>query len=78
VLPDRDAALVLVEPLTERELDVLRLMASRLSNKEVADRLNISWHTAGKHASNIYQKLQVPGRRAAVERARRLGLLPTT
>lgn len=47
----------LIEPLTERELEVLALLAGRLSNKEVARTLQISWHTVTKHTVNIYQKL---------------------
>jgi len=65
-----------VEQLTEREIVVLELMAQRLSNKEIARQLTLSWLTVSKHASHIFSKLQVSGRRAAVERARRLGLLP--
>ncbi len=73
--PDRDEALVLVDRLTDREREVLHLLARRMTYKEIAAELGVSWQTAGKHAGNLYQKLQVSGRRAAVERARRLGLL---
>jgi LuxR family maltose regulon positive regulatory protein len=64
-----------VEPLTERECQVLALLAQRLSNKEIAQALIISPQTVKRHAVNIYQKLQVSGRRAAVANAIRLGLL---
>src|SRR5262249_20950450 len=74
-LPDREAAAVLIEPLSEREREVLMLVADRLSNKERGARLCVAWQTIAKHTNNIYQKLQVSGRRAASDRARRLGLL---
>lgn len=66
----------LVEPLTNRELDVLQLLDARLSDKEIAAQLHISVTTVQQHNKNIYQKLQVSKRRQAVERARSLGLLP--
>ncbi|NOX61117.1 MAG: hypothetical protein GXP42_04105 [Chloroflexi bacterium] len=65
----------LVEPLTDRELDVLALLARRYSNKEIAAQLFIAPATVKRHASNIYQKLGVKGRRQAVEKAIALGLL---
>jgi LuxR family transcriptional regulator, maltose regulon positive regulatory protein len=52
--------------LSNRELDVLQLLTERLSNKEIADRLNVSSETVKKHTRNIYQKLDVHGRRDAV------------
>lgn len=76
-IPDREALLPeLTEPLTAREFEVLVLLASRHSNKEIAGVLCLSWQTVAKHTNNIYQKLRVPGRRDAVERARALGILP--
>jgi LuxR family maltose regulon positive regulatory protein len=66
----------LIEPLTERELDVLGLLALRLSNKEIARELCISPMTVKRHTVNIYQKLRVDGRREAVARATALGILP--
>ncbi|HEY7064665.1 MAG TPA: LuxR C-terminal-related transcriptional regulator [Chloroflexota bacterium] len=65
----------IVESLTWREAEVLGLLAARLSNKEIAQRLSISTETVKQHATNIYQKLQVSGRREAVLRAGSLGLL---
>jgi ATP/maltotriose-dependent transcriptional regulator MalT len=65
----------LVEPLTEREREVLALLAQRLSNKEIAQALTISPQTVKRHATNMYQKLQASGRREAVANAIRLGLL---
>ncbi len=65
----------LVEPLTNRELDVLELLAKRLSNKEIADKLFISPTTVKGHLKNIYQKLEVNKRREAVEKAKDLGIV---
>ncbi len=66
----------LVEPLTNRELEVLALLAQRLSAKEIAQRLTISDRTAKRHISNIYQKMAVNSRREAIAAAIALGLLP--
>ena len=65
----------LIEPLTNRELDVLELLAQRLSNKEIAAQLVISPLTVKKHTVRIYQKLGVKNRRQATEKARTLGLV---
>jgi LuxR family transcriptional regulator, maltose regulon positive regulatory protein len=67
--------MVLIEPLTDREREVLALLAQRLSNKEIAQALAVSPQTVKRHATNLYQKLQVGGRREAVAKATRLGLL---
>lgn len=61
--------------LTRRELEVLRLVASGLSEREVADRLFISPHTAHRHVSNIRLKLGAATQAAAVAHALRVGLL---
>ena len=65
----------LVEPLSERELDVLRLLASDLDGPEIARELSVSLNTVRTHTKNIYAKLGVNSRRAAVRRAAELGLL---
>lgn len=68
----------LVEPLTERELEVLSLIAEGLSNQEVSQRLFISLATVKWHTSNIYGKLGVKNRTQAIAQARALGILPTS
>jgi LuxR family maltose regulon positive regulatory protein len=60
----------LIEHLSERELEVLRLLASGASNQEIADELSIALSTARKHVSNILGKLGVHNRTQAVSRAR--------
>ncbi|MEJ2753867.1 MAG: response regulator transcription factor, partial [Chloroflexota bacterium] len=65
----------LVEPLSERELEVLRLIAAGKSNREIAAALVVTLNTVKKHSSHIYGKLGVNGRTQAVARARELGLL---
>jgi LuxR family maltose regulon positive regulatory protein len=65
----------LVEPLTNRELDVLVLLAQRLSNKEIAEKLFVSPTTVKGHLQNIYGKLNVSKRREAVEKAMKIGIL---
>ncbi|MBZ0308844.1 MAG: LuxR C-terminal-related transcriptional regulator, partial [Anaerolineae bacterium] len=65
----------LIDPLTERELEVLSLLEERLSNQEIAQKLVISPTTVKKHTGNIYSKLDVRSRREAVTRARQLGLM---
>jgi LuxR family maltose regulon positive regulatory protein len=61
--------------LTNRELDIIQLLAKRLSNKEIATELFISETTVKRHAINIYQKLGVNKRRDAVIKMQELGLL---
>ena len=61
--------------LTAREVEVLRLISSGLSNQAIAERLCISEHTVHRHVANTLSKLDVPSRSAAVAQAARLGLL---
>ena len=66
----------LVEPLSERELDVLRLLGSDLDGPDIARELSVSLNTMRTHTKNIYAKLGVTSRRAAVRQAQQLDLLP--
>jgi LuxR family maltose regulon positive regulatory protein len=65
----------LVEPLSERELQVLRLLDTHLSSTQIAEQLYISANTVRYHIKNVYRKLDVHSRSDAVERAEELGLL---
>jgi LuxR family maltose regulon positive regulatory protein len=65
----------LPEGVSQREIDVLLLLASGLSNQEIAIRLCISANTVKTHLANIYGKLGASGRREAVTKARSAGLL---
>ena len=74
----QDENFILVEPLTPRELEVLVLLAERLSNAEIAQRLTLAHSTIKGYTREIYGKLAVNSRQAAVDRARLLGLLAET
>jgi LuxR family transcriptional regulator, maltose regulon positive regulatory protein len=63
-----------IEPLSERELDVLRLLRAELSGPEIARELTVSLNTLRTHTKNIFKKLGVNNRRAAVRRAEELDL----
>ena len=65
----------LVEPLSERELEVLRLLRSDLGGPQIASELFVSVNTLRSHTKNVYSKLGVGSRRAAVRRAEELGLI---
>ena len=77
--PDQDKLVVsltgLVENLTQREIEVLRLLAGGLTNQEIAERLYVSENTVKTHLANIYGKLGARDRREAITRARSAGLL---
>jgi LuxR family transcriptional regulator, maltose regulon positive regulatory protein len=66
---------ILFEPLSEREREVLRLLETDLSGPEIARQLVVSLNTVRTHTKNIYAKLGVNNRRAAVRRAGELGQL---
>ena len=65
----------LVEPLSDREREILRLVAAGLSNSEIADKLIVTVGTVKKHLNNIYGKLNVGTRTQAIARGRELALL---
>ena len=64
----------MIEPLSERELDVLRLLGTDLDGPAIARELMVSLNTVRTHTKNIYAKLGVNNRRAAVRRAAELDL----
>jgi LuxR family maltose regulon positive regulatory protein len=66
----------LVDPLSDRELDVLRLLGSDLGGPDIARELSVSLNTVRTHTKSIYAKLGVNSRRAAVHQAHDLGVLP--
>lgn len=68
----------LVEPLSEREREILHCIAEGLTNQEISARLFLSPHTVKTHARNIYSKLDVHTRTQAVARARALGMLSSS
>ncbi len=65
----------MVDPLSARERDVLRLLGTELSGPEIARELVVSLNTVRTHTKNVYLKLGVNNRRAALRRARELDLL---
>ena len=73
--PAQPVSELLVEPLTNRELEILNLLAQNLYNKEIGERLYISTETVKTHLKGIYQKLEAGNRREAVAKARTIGLL---
>ena len=74
---DRHIKQALIDPLSERELDVLRLLGAELDGPAIARELMVSLNTVRTHTKNIYAKLAVTNRRAAVRRAAELGLPQT-
>ncbi|WP_326068681.1 response regulator transcription factor [Paenibacillus chibensis] len=65
----------LIEPLSDREFEILRLIAQGLSNQDISERLYLALSTVKGHNRNIFDKLQVKRRTEAVAHARKLGLL---
>jgi LuxR family maltose regulon positive regulatory protein len=74
-LPSSPASRPLIEPLSQRELAVLRLFKADLSGPEIAQELVIALSTVRTHTKSIYSKLNVNNRRAAVKRATELNLI---
>jgi LuxR family maltose regulon positive regulatory protein len=66
---------MLPEPLSERELDILRLIAAGRSNQEIAEKLVIALSTVKSHINNLYGKLGTNRRTEAIAIAREMGLL---
>jgi len=62
--------------LSNRELEVLQLMAGGLSNRQIAERLFVSLNTIKTHTSNLFLKLEVERRTQAIEKGKRLSLIP--
>ena len=73
--PRRPTPAILTEDLSERELEVLRLLPSDLTQREISNHLYVSFNTVKTHNKSIFQKLGVSTRREAVRRAQQLGLL---
>lgn len=73
--PQESSPTQLVEPLSDREQQILGLMSAMYSNREIAEELHLSLNTVKWYARQIYDKLGVGGRREAVGRARELGIL---
>jgi LuxR family maltose regulon positive regulatory protein len=73
--PSPPSSLALVEPLSEREMEVLHLIAAGYSNREIARELVIALGTVKKHINNIFGKIDAHSRTQAVARARELGLI---
>jgi LuxR family maltose regulon positive regulatory protein len=73
--PSAGSGQALIEPLSERELEVLHLVALGRTNREIARELIVSPGTVKAHTANIYRKLDVANRTEAVARARQLGIL---
>ncbi len=71
------SAVTLLAPLTEREQRILRYLPTMLSNAEIGAEVFVSLNTVKTHLRSIYRKLDASGRADAVDRARRLGLLPS-
>jgi RNA polymerase sigma factor (sigma-70 family) len=68
---------VLIKELSTRETEVLTLLSEGLSQKEIADRLNITTRTISTHITHIYEKLNVPNAPAAISKAYQSGLFHT-
>jgi NarL family two-component system response regulator LiaR len=82
IYPEPGAGFVLNEKelaslgMSKRELEVLQLMAQGLSNEEIGNRLFVSLNTIKTHSSKIFEKMDVQRRTQAIEKAKRIGLIP--
>ena len=74
--PVADAQARLIEPLSERELELLRLLPSHLSYREIGERMYLSTNTVKSYVKSVYRKLDADRRTEAVEHARSIGLVP--
>ena len=74
--PSASSGQALIEPWSQRELEVLHLMALGRTNQEIARQLIVAPGTVKAHTASIYRKLDVANRTEAVARARQLGILP--
>jgi LuxR family maltose regulon positive regulatory protein len=77
VAPVADAQARLIEPLSERELELLRLLPSHLSYREIGERMYLSTNTVKSYVKSVYRKLDADRRTEAVEHARAIGLVPS-
>jgi LuxR family maltose regulon positive regulatory protein len=77
-LKSHDSTIELIEHLSEREIEILQLIAEGLTNQEIASKLYLSLNTVKAHNRNIYSKLSVSNRTQAVSKSRSLGILPST
>jgi LuxR family maltose regulon positive regulatory protein len=73
--PDPSPAQSLIDPLTNRELEILTLVAAGLKSKEIAEQLVISLNTVLYHTKNIYSKLGVNKRTLAIAKAKEFNLI---
>lgn len=71
----RGPAELVLDPITEREMEVLKLLDSELSNREIATRMFVSLATVKTHIKHLYRKLGVRARHQAIARGKELGLL---
>ena len=71
----RSPAYELIDPLTDRELEILSYLPSRATNSEMAERCYVSVNTIKTHMAHIYRKLDATNRNGAIRRAQEIGLL---
>ncbi len=64
-----------IEPLTEKQQDILLYVSQGFTSREIAEKLGISYYTVTTHIKNIYEKLQVNSRAEAIYEARKMGLI---